>query len=281
MKSTRNKYLILNYIFLFCIAVLFLNDHVFKYAYANWLTGKLSDIAGIIIFPLLLVFVFPKLKYLSLLLSVLFFVYWKSPVSQPAIDLYNELAPIEITRVVDYTDLYVLALLPLPWLLMRNIDTVVFLKIRNVNPLLLLVPTVILLMATSPPAKYYFTRSEGNLTCYNCHIVVRGEQKQIIQKIKNANIIADSIILLDSFDLQHIAHMKKIKDVRYYRIKQLVLDSDTLRNIDFSMVTNNNNKTRIYFNGMQVADSISTYRLEKKLRKYYSKILFKEIKKYI
>jgi len=281
MKSTRNKYLILNFIFLFCIVVLFLNDHVFKYAYANWLTGKLSDISGIIILPLLLVFVFPKLKYLSLLLSALFFVYWKSPASQPAIDWYNEFAPIEITRVVDYTDLYVLALLPLPWLLMCNIDNTVFLKIKNVNPLLLLVPSVIILMATSPPPRYYFTRSEGNLKCYNCDIIVRGDQKEIIQKINDANIITDSIVLLDSFELEHISHMKKVKEVRYYRIKQLVLDSDTLRNIDFSMVTKKNNKTRIYFNGMQVADTISTYKLERKLRKYYSRKFFKEIKTFL
>ena len=33
---------------------LFLNDHVFKYAWPGVVTGKLSDVAGMIFFPLLL-----------------------------------------------------------------------------------------------------------------------------------------------------------------------------------------------------------------------------------
>lgn len=35
------------------IAVLLLNDHVLKAAYPSWLTGKLSDFAGLVFFPLL------------------------------------------------------------------------------------------------------------------------------------------------------------------------------------------------------------------------------------
>lgn len=36
------------------VGVLVLNDHVFKRAFAGWLTGKLSDVAGMVFFPLLL-----------------------------------------------------------------------------------------------------------------------------------------------------------------------------------------------------------------------------------
>jgi len=35
------------------IAVLVINDHILKDAYPSWLTGKLSDVAGMIFFPLL------------------------------------------------------------------------------------------------------------------------------------------------------------------------------------------------------------------------------------
>lgn len=35
------------------IAVLVINDHILKDAYPSWLTGKLSDVAGLIFFPLL------------------------------------------------------------------------------------------------------------------------------------------------------------------------------------------------------------------------------------
>lgn len=34
-----------------CIALLLLNDHVFKVLYPSWLTGKLSDVAGLFFFP--------------------------------------------------------------------------------------------------------------------------------------------------------------------------------------------------------------------------------------
>ena len=36
------------------IVVLFINDQYLKYAYTSWLTGKLSDFAGLIFFPILL-----------------------------------------------------------------------------------------------------------------------------------------------------------------------------------------------------------------------------------
>lgn len=39
---------------LISIALLVLNDHWWKWEFSNWWTGKLSDIAGLIFFPLLL-----------------------------------------------------------------------------------------------------------------------------------------------------------------------------------------------------------------------------------
>lgn len=37
---------------LLCIVLWGLNDHVFKALYGNWLTGKLSDLTGLVAFPL-------------------------------------------------------------------------------------------------------------------------------------------------------------------------------------------------------------------------------------
>ncbi len=36
------------------IVVLLINDQYLKYAYTSWLTGKLSDFAGLVFFPILL-----------------------------------------------------------------------------------------------------------------------------------------------------------------------------------------------------------------------------------
>lgn len=42
-------------LFLISIAILLLNDHVLKGAYGSWWTGKLSDLAGLVLAPLFLV----------------------------------------------------------------------------------------------------------------------------------------------------------------------------------------------------------------------------------
>jgi hypothetical protein len=44
---------------LVAIALLLVNDHVLKQAYPGWLTGKLSDFAGLVMFPLLVATVLP------------------------------------------------------------------------------------------------------------------------------------------------------------------------------------------------------------------------------
>ncbi|MDX2051747.1 MAG: hypothetical protein SFV15_05100 [Polyangiaceae bacterium] len=36
------------------MAILFINDHIFKHIQPSWVTGKLSDFAGLVFFPLLL-----------------------------------------------------------------------------------------------------------------------------------------------------------------------------------------------------------------------------------
>jgi hypothetical protein len=39
---------------LVCLVVLGFNDRYWKYAYPSWLTGKLSDVCGLVVFPLML-----------------------------------------------------------------------------------------------------------------------------------------------------------------------------------------------------------------------------------
>ncbi len=46
----------MNHAFIMGLVVLFLNDHIFKLEYSNWLTGKLSDLAGLLILPMIISF---------------------------------------------------------------------------------------------------------------------------------------------------------------------------------------------------------------------------------
>src|SRR5882757_8978914 len=111
--TPRNKNLILNWIFIPGLLLLALNDHYLKNHYPNWLTGKLSDFTGLLIFPMFLAFLFPQqakspsselrsslllgrnLRSARLsLITGLFFIFWKSPSSTQLIAFYNRFAPI-------------------------------------------------------------------------------------------------------------------------------------------------------------------------------------------
>lgn len=277
MKPIRNKYYLLNFAFLFCLLTLLLNDHYLKHELSNWFTGKLSDVAGIIVLPLLLVFLFPKLKQHAVWISGLLFAFWKSPFSQDAIDFYNQFAFLQTSRVVDFTDLYVLFFLPIPFIIIKRIDTLNFLKIHKVHSSLVLLPTILILMATSPPPSYYYTRSEGNLACYKCNITVHYNQEEIVEKLKKFDIVFDNIAPIEPYAIERVPGLKN-ENVHVYRLNQLILDKDTLKNLDFTMRTVKDGKTKIYFNGMQVSEDISTPKLENKLRKYYKQLLFNELK---
>ncbi len=117
----KNKYLF-NYIFLLGLFLLMLNDHVLKAAYGNWFTGKLSDVAGLLILPMFLKYLFPISTKKSVLFTIVFFIFWKSPLSQFFIDSFNSVGFYNMGRVVDYTDFIAFLILPLSIYVLDNIE---------------------------------------------------------------------------------------------------------------------------------------------------------------
>ena len=99
--------------FLAALAVLLANDLWWKAAFGNWLTGKLSDFAGLFVVVVLAVALRPAHARALATVTAAAFVLWKSPASQPLIDAWNTAAPYRIARVVDYSDLLALAMIPL------------------------------------------------------------------------------------------------------------------------------------------------------------------------
>ena len=102
------------------LALLALNDHYLKAAYHNALTGKLSDVAGVLLLPFFLKAVTRCNNWLALGITAVFFTWWKSPLSQPAIDAFNGLGLFHAGRVIDYTDLWALLALPLTYLALKK-----------------------------------------------------------------------------------------------------------------------------------------------------------------
>lgn len=114
MKPSKAS-LLLHPVFIACLFVLLANDFYWKQEYHNWLTGKLSDFAGVIVLPVFCFVLLPRLsKTFVLLACAIFFIWWKSPFSQPVIGILNELH-CPVRRSVDYSDC--LAVLVLPFVL--------------------------------------------------------------------------------------------------------------------------------------------------------------------
>ena len=117
----RRSELILDPIFIVSLILLAVNDHVLKAAYENWFTGKLSDIAGLVVLPIFIAFLAPRLERWAALLSGVWFVFWKSPFSSGLIYLVNLNGLFEINRVVDYSDMLALLVLPFShWLVQKK-----------------------------------------------------------------------------------------------------------------------------------------------------------------
>lgn len=270
----RNKYLILNYIFVISIVVLILNDHFFKYQYSNWLTGKLSDFVGLIILPLLLTYLIPQLKTKSIWISALFFIFWKSPFSQSLIDFYNQFSLIKITRVVDHSDLIAFIVLPIPYYLIKNIEDLKQLRIKTIHPSVVVFPCLLALMSTSPPIGYYYKMStNGNLKCFKCSLKVNLSTEELVNRLEQNNIKFDTFYILKDYKAPDVEFGRK------YRIKQFIIEGDTIRNIEISIKSLRKDKSEIYFNGAQLDKFSYPNIVDKDARKRYEKILFNEFKK--
>lgn len=106
--------------FLTGLALLLANDWLFKPVFHNALTGKLSDFAGLFIFPLFWTALFPRRKTLIFSATAVFFVFWKMPLSQSWLDVWKNTGLWPLARVADAGDLWALCVLPMSWLYSRR-----------------------------------------------------------------------------------------------------------------------------------------------------------------
>lgn len=304
----RNKNLILNYIFLACLAILFLNDHFFKYHYTSWFTGKLSDMAGIILLPMLLTYLFPQLKQYSVHLAGVLFAFWKSPFSESCIGLYNSFSFIPLHRVVDYTDLIVLVLLPFPYVLIKNSSVINRFSLKKLNPSLVLLPAVLILMSTSPGNRYFdYVPYTGNLYFNDYSFEVNQSKDEIFSELKKRNIkvqkdtariIAKSksrLLSTGTLEQKNLYNDKKIYQVsddslkasifrminssNEYTIDSIQLDDQTVWNIQFDMHSRIGNKgTVITVKSAKIGETMKAQEVDRKLRKLYGKLLKEKFK---
>lgn len=142
----KNYKIVTSIWFIIGLTLLLVNDFILKGLYGNYLTGKLSDFAGLFIFPLFWTALLPKYKTAIFWAVGLMFIFWKSSYSQSWIELWNSLGILTIYRTVDYSDLVALIVLPLAYKLDNKKEQI---KILNINPLLPLCVAIFAFMATS------------------------------------------------------------------------------------------------------------------------------------
>lgn len=105
--------------------LLLTNDFIWKFAYPGLLTGKLSDFAGLYLFPFFMAVIIGR-STLAYVLAAVAFVYWKMEVSQPMIDSINGLLSLGVERTVDATDLWALLIMPCSYYRFQHKDKTSF-----------------------------------------------------------------------------------------------------------------------------------------------------------
>jgi hypothetical protein len=133
--------------FIIGLLLLLINDFFLKQHYHNWLTGKLSDFAGLFIFPIFLTYLFPKKAISNYVFTALFFVFWKLEYSSSLLFYVNETFGSEFSRTIDDTDLIALFILPISYLYQNNAKEM---KISYVKPIVIAV-AIFSFFATSAP----------------------------------------------------------------------------------------------------------------------------------
>jgi len=227
-QTARNSALIFNWIFIGGLLVLAVNDQYLKWTFGNWATGKISDFAGVLIFPMFLQFLFPRISRMSIIITGLLFVFWKLPASENFIGLYNKAAIIPITRTVDHSDLIALLMLLPAWYLLGRIDNY---SISRISPAfagcLVAAPATMIFMATSPPVSFYM-QPGGDIHIGKSYRLKITEQEALQKlKAKGFTIIPDTS-----------QHDRGRAD--YYLMKNVILDGgkDTVEAIQFGFLGN-------------------------------------------
>ncbi len=100
--------------FILGLIVLLFNDFYLKYAFPSVLTGKLSDFAGLFIFPFFVSVFIPRPKVIYIFTGM-FFIFWKMELSQSFINYISQLTNLGFFRTVDPTDLIALTFLPISY----------------------------------------------------------------------------------------------------------------------------------------------------------------------
>lgn len=261
------------------------------------LTGKLSDFTGIFVLAVVLQQFFPGKKAVIYTGITLFFMYWKSPLAQPLIDWCNYSLSLPVTRVVDYTDLIALVMLVPAYYLQPVHYQGTFPSLWLKLPVLAF--TFLAIAATSMPMRQLYTYP-NNYVYVHESFKTKLSRESMLHRLDSLRISyhVDSVEFLpaitSNYFLQYqpagdsvnrLLSLDKLKDSAvlyrrqqdpYYVIPSLVLEKDTITNVQFR-INEEGRKRSVSLLALTVPRNIqySYYESKPLIKKY--KALFKSI----
>ncbi|MHA7059065.1 hypothetical protein ACWGOQ_0017700 [Aquimarina sp. M1] len=249
----------INPLFLLSLTILLVNDFFLKQLYHNWITGKLSDLFGLIVFVMFLTsFASQYKKLISIGVAVLF-SFWKTPLSQFAIDFWNTLQVIQFERTVDYTDIFCVAIL-IPLFFYRPSIHYVYSKTKLFKTIKYSISIITLFAIMSTSQMRYAVPPSTKIDKY---ITVKTPKDSFFRQldIDKINYRKDSTMVVK----------KHILDK--YILQDMILDQDTIYRITIG-VKGLKYRTKIYIDSLifkQKTDAVSSYYIttEKKWLKRY------------
>jgi len=242
METNIRKDLIVNPYFVLGLILLILNDFYFKYEYGNFITGKLSDFAGLFIFPIFVATIIPKSKKSISIIIGIGFIIWKLPLFTPIVEMINQLPFVAIHRVVDYTDYMALLILPLSHYLINYHENSPIKKIERMKHFAkytLLGISFFVFCATSyvrpcmemPQGTIYIGKS----------YTIKMPKDTVISTIQRLGYNCD---FYEGFPVEYNSSMT------YYQTDNIILYegatiTDTIASVKYELVEINSNKTKI------------------------------------
>lgn len=268
----KRKELILNPYFIVGLIVLLINDFYLKYEFGNFITGKLSDFAGLLIFPMFVATIIPQLRKSISLITGIGFIIWKLPLFTPVVEWINQLSFITIDRVVDYSDYVALSILFLSHYLInyhKYSPRIKWEKVTTVSRFAFLLIAFFAFCATSLPPQYEIPK--GTIFIDKSY-TIKLPKDSVINMIKQLGYNCD------------FYNADTLYPLAYYQTDNIILtndkkfnQSDTVSNVKYLLSEIKPNKTKLTIINVTLTNegNIQDWKLLKRLSKEYNSLLKK------
>ena len=273
----KRKDLIVNLYFIVGLVLLILNDFYLKYEYGNFITGKLSDFAGLLIFPMFVATIIPKLRKSVSIITGIGFVAWKLPLFTPVINVINQMSIIPIHRVVDYSDYMALLVLPLSHYLINYYELKSIIKIEQIKYFSRFALLGIAFFAFCSTSLGFREMPQGTIYIGDAYNIKLPKDSVIvaIQRLGyNCDFHKIDMHERDSLTYGFITYYQTDNIVRYYD-KQKTSGIDTIASVKYELEEINPQKTKLTIINVVLSkeSNIQNWRTLKYLSKEYSKWL--------